>query len=197
MIHDAPKTLIELPCAMKIARQGLRAYFETLALGQMPDPESSILFLEDYFAQRRIVVRSDLPEGLCPADPDDYLAGHRALALLVIMLGQELSPSFDLPELNAVQLRVEQRGREMPKASAADVQVQRKESVMTAPAAAHPICPRCGGFIPNNHEPGAYRGALSRVDNKTEVCSDCGTEEAYEPKGLDGLTRDGRKGWPS
>jgi hypothetical protein len=39
-------------------------------------------------------------------------------------------------------------------------------------------CPRCGGFIPSNARPGEYLGALSRVDNATEVCSDCGTEEA-------------------
>jgi hypothetical protein len=41
-----------------------------------------------------------------------------------------------------------------------------------------PICPRCGGFIPNDAMPGAYPGALSRTDNKTEICSDCGTDEA-------------------
>lgn len=39
-------------------------------------------------------------------------------------------------------------------------------------------CPRCGGWIPNNLQPGAYPGALSRWDNETEVCSDCGTQEA-------------------
>jgi hypothetical protein len=41
-----------------------------------------------------------------------------------------------------------------------------------------PICPRCHGFIPSNERPGEYPGALSRADNKTEICSDCGTEEA-------------------
>lgn len=44
----------------------------------------------------------------------------------------------------------------------------------------YPKCPRCGGLIPNNEQPGAYPGALSRVDNKTEVCSECGTLEAIE-----------------
>lgn len=39
-------------------------------------------------------------------------------------------------------------------------------------------CPRCLGGIPNNEQRGAYIGALSRSDNKTEICSDCGTEEA-------------------
>jgi hypothetical protein len=33
------------------------------------------------------------------------------------------------------------------------------------------ICPRC-------HEPFHGTGATSRRDNKTEICSDCGTEEA-------------------
>lgn len=42
----------------------------------------------------------------------------------------------------------------------------------------HPKCPRCGGGIPNNNTPGAYPGALSRVDNRTEVCSNCGIDEA-------------------
>jgi hypothetical protein len=41
-----------------------------------------------------------------------------------------------------------------------------------------PVCPRCLGFIPSNAFAGEYPGAISRVDNKTEICSDCGTEEA-------------------
>ena len=41
-------------------------------------------------------------------------------------------------------------------------------------------CPTCDGFIPNNDTPGAYPGALSRRDNKTEVCSVCGVREALE-----------------
>ena len=41
-----------------------------------------------------------------------------------------------------------------------------------------PICPSCGGFIPNNQHPGAYMGAISRKDNKTEICSSCGIDEA-------------------
>jgi hypothetical protein len=44
----------------------------------------------------------------------------------------------------------------------------------------HPICPVCGGYIPNNERPGAYPGAISRRDNKTEICSECGTREALE-----------------
>jgi hypothetical protein len=40
------------------------------------------------------------------------------------------------------------------------------------------VCPICDGWIPNNEQPGAYPGALSRVDNKTEICSACGVREA-------------------
>jgi hypothetical protein len=39
-------------------------------------------------------------------------------------------------------------------------------------------CPRCLGLIPSNDNPGAYVGARSRIDNSTEICSACGTEEA-------------------
>lgn len=44
--------------------------------------------------------------------------------------------------------------------------------------AIHPICPKCAGFIPNNEEPGKHFGAISREDNKTEICNSCGTAEA-------------------
>lgn len=40
------------------------------------------------------------------------------------------------------------------------------------------LCPRCEHFIPRDEFPGAYPGALSRVDNQTEICSICGTDEA-------------------
>ena len=40
------------------------------------------------------------------------------------------------------------------------------------------VCPRCNSWIPNNENPGAYPGAISRTDNTTEICSQCGTEEA-------------------
>lgn len=39
-------------------------------------------------------------------------------------------------------------------------------------------CPRCGGAVPNEAFKGEYPGALSRFDNQTYVCSDCGTSEA-------------------
>lgn len=50
-----------------------------------------------------------------------------------------------------------------------------------------PVCPRCEGFIPNNLMPGRYPGAISRVDNKTEICSDCGREEALDRDALEAL----------
>jgi hypothetical protein len=39
-------------------------------------------------------------------------------------------------------------------------------------------CPSCDGYIPNNDNIGAYAGAISRKDNKTEICSACGVIEA-------------------
>lgn len=41
-------------------------------------------------------------------------------------------------------------------------------------------CPRCGGGIPNDLDRGVYPGAISRTDNKTEICSGCGVDEAME-----------------
>jgi hypothetical protein len=41
-----------------------------------------------------------------------------------------------------------------------------------------PVCPRCEGAIPNAGWPGMFPGAISRYDNRTEICSDCGLEEA-------------------
>ena len=49
----------------------------------------------------------------------------------------------------------------------------------------YPTCPRCTGFIPSNLTPGRYPGALSRVDNKTEICSECGHEEGTNPWALE------------
>lgn len=39
-------------------------------------------------------------------------------------------------------------------------------------------CPRCERGIPNDEQRGAYSGAISRLDNRTEVCTSCGIEEA-------------------
>ena len=57
-------------------------------------------------------------------------------------------------------------------------------------------CPRCGHLIPNDEQPGAYPGALSRADNKTEVCSDCGTHEAMEQFTSDDHTVTPISEWP-
>lgn len=40
-------------------------------------------------------------------------------------------------------------------------------------------CPRCGGAIPSVEHRGEYLGAISRLDNKTQICSTCGSEEAF------------------
>jgi hypothetical protein len=37
--------------------------------------------------------------------------------------------------------------------------------------------------------PAEYPGALSRADNKTEICSDCGTAEAIEDYTHGGCTK--------
>lgn len=41
-------------------------------------------------------------------------------------------------------------------------------------------CPICNGPIPNALHEGQYMGALSRRDNKTEICSNCGVMEAIQ-----------------
>lgn len=55
-------------------------------------------------------------------------------------------------------------------------------------------CPRCGGWIPNDDEPGAYPGAMSRymvpIDGELrrciEICSACGEHEAFQQMGWAG-----------
>lgn len=73
---------------------------------------------------------------------------------------------------------------------------------MTAPTLVGPVggfrkdyderlmCPRCRVEL----LPLGYPGALSRTDNKTEVCSACGTAEAMEDW-LDGGCRP-QSSWP-
>lgn len=41
-------------------------------------------------------------------------------------------------------------------------------------------CPSCGGPIPSAEHAGEYPGALSRIDNVTEICSACGLQEARQ-----------------
>ena len=45
-------------------------------------------------------------------------------------------------------------------------------------------CPMCDGAIPNNERRGEYVGALSRYDNETYVCSNCGSLEGMFEIGL-------------
>ena len=46
------------------------------------------------------------------------------------------------------------------------------------------ICPACG--MPLDRHP-----AISRKDNKTEICSDCGTREALSDLGMDTADQEG------
>lgn len=55
--------------------------------------------------------------------------------------------------------------------------VRQPDFVMWDPEYAGP-CSRCGGGIPNDDNPGAYPGALSKLDNRTYICSRCGEAEA-------------------
>jgi hypothetical protein len=41
-------------------------------------------------------------------------------------------------------------------------------------------CPRCGGDVPEPGHKGEWEGARSRTDNETEICSNCGRQEAGE-----------------
>lgn len=54
---------------------------------------------------------------------------------------------------------------------------------LTDPDTVHVIpahtCPRCAGGIPNSTDRGQYPGALSRRHRFVEICSDCGTAEAF------------------
>lgn len=52
------------------------------------------------------------------------------------------------------------------------------DSIKTNITSVPKVCPRCESWIPNNETPGAYPGAISRLDNITEICSSCGGEEA-------------------
>lgn len=39
-------------------------------------------------------------------------------------------------------------------------------------------CPRCGGPVPDAEHKGEWSGAISRTDNKTEICTACGNHES-------------------
>ena len=46
------------------------------------------------------------------------------------------------------------------------------------PAEPAPTCPRCLHAIPHDAAPGLVPGAISRVDDVTEICSYCASDEA-------------------
>lgn len=56
------------------------------------------------------------------------------------------------------------------------------------------ICPRCTHFIPSDISPGSHIGAISRIDNLTEICSSCGTDEALQQLFVGFLTP--KQQWP-
>ena len=45
------------------------------------------------------------------------------------------------------------------------------------------VCPRCGKVYTD-------RSAISRADNKTPICPDCGTRESLESIGIDTAEQD-------
>jgi hypothetical protein len=55
------------------------------------------------------------------------------------------------------------------------MQIVRIGKFREAPYAEDVICPRCN----ENNLPLGYPGALSRVDNETEICSPCGQDEGF------------------
>lgn len=46
-----------------------------------------------------------------------------------------------------------------------------------------PMCPICGGCIPDNENVGKWMGAISRRAPHVEICSMCGIVEALEDWG--------------
>jgi hypothetical protein len=58
------------------------------------------------------------------------------------------------------------------------------------------LCPRCQRGVPSDKHRGEYPGALSRTDNETEICSNCGISEALEQVIFGGaLPQDRWKDW--
>jgi predicted RNA-binding Zn-ribbon protein involved in translation (DUF1610 family) len=62
------------------------------------------------------------------------------------------------------------------------------------PKAVYGTCPRCGEKTLRVDRPAM--NALSRTDNKTYVCSDCGTNEALEDF-IRGMSRHSKDAWKS
>jgi ribosomal protein S27AE len=55
-------------------------------------------------------------------------------------------------------------------------------------------CPRCGKIATYGDPFHRGFGALSRIDNKTRICSDCGVDEALEDFFREGITP--KSDWP-
>lgn len=59
------------------------------------------------------------------------------------------------------------------------------------------VCPRCGGAIPNDKNPGESCGALS-LYGPYEICSPCGDDETHEAQsGKPGYMPANWKHWPT
>ena len=76
-----------------------------------------------------------------------------------------------IPENPNVKVHCEDLGEIIPKTAAAKEQDEQGRAKKTA------VCPRCGL---------TYSGypAVSRADNETEICPDCGTIEALDAVGM-------------
>lgn len=68
--------------------------------------------------------------------------------------------------------------RERPDLMGSIERLHQQEASIERDLRKHTPCPRCAGAIPNKKYHGEYSGALSRLDNSTEICSECGTLEA-------------------
>ena len=56
-------------------------------------------------------------------------------------------------------------------------------------------CPRCGGFRPDNTHIGRTSGKVSRWDNHTMICDECGTDEAFMQQRGEDISPDGKRKW--
>jgi hypothetical protein len=77
----------------------VRAYFDGLAPGERPTTLGAMLFVIEHFAKRGIVLgNGGRPLGHCQGDPQEFLEQHRQLAMLTLMLGDELGLSTLFPD---------------------------------------------------------------------------------------------------
>lgn len=131
-------------------------------------------FIEQYAADSRAMARQVL---------DWKLDSLRITAGLVEVIEHDTSKALDRPLTRRTRHLLNPGARLMlcdrPCAAYAHFHFVRDTERNTMPETkTHPVCPRCGGAIPSEENPGAYPGATSRLDNETEICSKCGTAEA-------------------